>query len=65
MSAHHWNIPVTVIKKCPRPECGSEDVFWTGAATGPVVEEKTRVDVPVRKTYVCRQCATPFRYDGD
>ena len=65
MSAHHWNIPVTTIKRCPRPECRSEDVYWTGAATGPVVGETTRLDSPVRKTYVCRECATPFRYDGD
>jgi hypothetical protein len=65
VAAHHWNIPVTMIKKCPRPECGCEDVLWTGAATGSLIGEKTRLDTPARKTYICSKCATPFRYDGD
>lgn len=65
MAAHHWNIPVTAIKKCPRPECASDDVYWTGAASGVLLGESQRLDAPVRKTFVCRKCDQPFRYTGD
>jgi hypothetical protein len=65
MAAHHWNISVTTVKQCPKPDCRSEDVYWTGAASGQLRGETTRLDVPARKTYVCRQCGEPFRYAGE
>jgi transposase-like protein len=46
-------IPMTARKKCPRPECGSEDVREA------TVDE--RGDWRVEGVWLCNKCEKPFQ----
>ena len=54
-------IPTSTEEKCPRTECGSDDVNVIGGVDAGHIPYP-REDSPVERTWICNTCKKPFRF---